>query len=199
MYQPLKFNNKPKRWCSLGQIIEIMFYAIFPCWKPACNAQRSILSMIDGWFWKLQKSAGWLLVHEIREMCQPLHNRTISFGNSFNMCLWKRTRGFVTCLCNNFLHTGRQLSCFLTHQTFFTPGKAKLESKFQKDFILRTEFTLWNRSFIEKHSKAKGPGLAEGPDLTSRLPARWQVKGRVLQCSQVARGNTWKWKGRAMI
>ena len=67
----------------------------------------------------------------------------------------KRTKGFVTCLCNNFLHMGRQLNCFLTHQTSFTPGKAKLESKFQKYFILHTEFTLWKRTLIEKHSRVK--------------------------------------------
>lgn len=119
--QPLKFKNKPKGLCSLGQVIEI-FYAPFPCWKPY-NAQRSILSMIDGWLWKLQKSAGWLQVHEIWEMYQPLHKCAINFANSSTMCLWRRTKGFVTCLCNNFQNMGRQLSRFLTPQTF-RPRKA---------------------------------------------------------------------------
>lgn len=132
-----------------------MFYVIFPWWKLPYSAQRSIPRMIDEWFWKLQKSPGWLLVHEIREMCQPLHNCTISFGNSFNMCLWKRTKGFVTCLFNTCLHMGRLLSCFLTHQTFFTPGNAKLKSKFLKVLIVHTRFTLWNTSFIETNSKLK--------------------------------------------
>lgn len=141
IHQPLKSNNKLKGWCSLGQIIEIMFYAIFPLWKPPYNTQRSILRMIDEWFWKLQKSAGWLLVHEIWEICQPLHNCTISFENSFNVCLWKRTKGFVTCLFNTFLQLGRLLSCSLTHHTFFTPENAKLKCKFSEVFILHTAFT----------------------------------------------------------
>lgn len=132
-----------------------MFYAIFPWWKPPYNTQRSIPRMIDEWFWKLQKSAGWLLVHEIWEICQPLHNCTISFGNLFNMCLWKRTKGFVTCLFNTFLHLGRLLSCFLTQQTFFTPENARLKSKFLQVFILHTEFALWKTSFIGTNNREK--------------------------------------------
>lgn len=200
MHQHLKSNNKPEVWCSLEQIIEIMFSAIFPWWKLPYNAQRSIPRMIDEWFWKLQKSAGWLLVHEIWEICQLWHNCTISFGNSFNMCSWKRTKGFVTCLFNTFLHMGRLLSCFLTHRTFFTPGNAKLKSKFLEVYVLHTGFTLWDKSFIETNSREnQGPSLAESLDLTARLLAKWQVEERVFQCSQVDRGNTWKWKGSVTI
>lgn len=54
-----------------------------------------------------------------------------------------------------FLHMGRLLRCFLTHENFLTPGKAKLKSKFLKAFILHTGFTLWNTSFIETNSRVK--------------------------------------------